>query len=63
MFDALGVAAAEDNMVGDEGLLESGHDSSNLAFPVFQADALESGVSEKIFYGLIVDVREIAEFQ
>jgi len=44
-----GVAAAENNVIGDEGKLELLQAKEDLALPFFLAEALETGFAEDLF--------------
>src|SRR5438128_6470870 len=62
-LEAVHVAAAEDNIIGDERFLQLGDGEDHFAFPFVFAESIDSGNAEKIFDHLAIAIGEIAQLE
>src|SRR3981081_2126573 len=63
ILEELGVAAPEHHIVCDERLFESGDHPVNFNLPILGTEPFPASVAQLVLYALIVDVRQIAEFE
>ena len=62
-FDQLGVAAAEHDIVGNQGKFQLLQHLVHFLLPVFLAEPLKAFLPDLVFNDSIVDVRQIAELE
>src|SRR5882724_4255556 len=63
VVEAVHVAAAQDDIVGDERFFQLHDGENHLAFPFLLAESFNSRDAEKIFDDVVVAIRQVAELE